>query len=169
MLHLVCLLQTQYLLQSWTIVIIFIEYEMCLQLSSCRVQVCLSMGYFVRSMLQATVVVILKNKKVVIKKEFHKSSCLQQKCYFSSSLLLLCNEYKCLINCTENSQHTTSYCEQLSHNTEQLDWCFCRILGHGIVLIRMIFLVIFLSLILKSIYPFIILLMKKQQTEKGHT
>lgn len=34
-----------------------------LQLSSCKVQVCLSIGYLVRSMLQATVVVILKNRR----------------------------------------------------------------------------------------------------------
>lgn len=33
-----------------------------LQLSSCKVHVCLSMGYLVRSMLQATVVVILQRK-----------------------------------------------------------------------------------------------------------
>lgn len=36
------------------------EREKVLQLSSCKVQVCLSMGYLVRSMLQATVVVILQ-------------------------------------------------------------------------------------------------------------
>lgn len=37
-----------------------------LQLSSCSVHVCLSMGYLVRSMLHATVVVILKKKHKVI-------------------------------------------------------------------------------------------------------
>lgn len=44
---------------------IFFKYKVALQLSSCSVQVCLSMGYLVRSMLQATVVVILDNRNVI--------------------------------------------------------------------------------------------------------
>lgn len=64
---------------SCTVQIFFIKYEVSLQLSSCSVQVCLSIGYLVRSMLQATVVVILKeNKHVVIDGGFYDREHLQQ-------------------------------------------------------------------------------------------
>lgn len=64
---------------SCTVQIFFIRYEVSLQLSSCSVQVCLSIGYLVRSMLQATVVVILKeNKHVVIDTGFYDRGNLQQ-------------------------------------------------------------------------------------------
>lgn len=54
---------------SCMLLFFLINYEVSLQLSSCRVHVCLSIGYLVRSMLQATVVVILKDINVLVIKE----------------------------------------------------------------------------------------------------
>lgn len=71
--------------------IFFNECEVSLQLSSCNVQVCLSIGYLVRSMLQATVVVILKGRDDVINRGFHETgynTCIIQMLFLHQQQLI---------------------------------------------------------------------------------
>lgn len=92
---------------SCTVRLSFIKYDVSLQLSSCSVQVCLSMGYLVRSMLQATVVVILKKTKILLL--LLKGSSMKEDtystCYFCSRFYHSgCNSYQMLIQ-TNNKAH----------------------------------------------------------------
>lgn len=77
------------------------------QLSSCNLHVCVSMGYFDRSMLHATVVVILKKEKWAQKQWYGGKDTFSFKGHSKGTLTLTLNSER--VTCSLHSKHSWGF------------------------------------------------------------